>query len=83
MPCLVLWQSTKLLYVFVQSLSRVQLFAIPMNCSTSGFLSFTISQSLLRFMSTELVMPSNHLSLSHPPPFSSFPLLSQHQGIFQ
>ena len=29
MPCLLLWQSTKLLYVFVQSLSRVQLFAIP------------------------------------------------------
>ena len=31
-----------------------------------AFLSFTISQSLLRFMSTELVMPSNHLTLCHP-----------------
>ena len=32
----------------------------------SGFLSFTISQSLLKLMSPELVMPSNHLILCHP-----------------
>ena len=31
-----------------------------------GFLSFTISQSLLKLMSMELVMPSNHLILCHP-----------------
>ena len=31
-----------------------------------GFLSFTISQSLLKLMSIELVMPSNHLILYHP-----------------
>ena len=31
------------------------------NCSTSSFLFFTISQSLLKLMSTESVMPSNHL----------------------
>ena len=35
-------------------------------------LSFTISQSLLKLMSSELVMPSNHLLLCHPP-FSFYP----------
>ena len=35
----------------------------PMNCSTPGF---TISQSLLKLMSIESVMPSNHLMLCHP-----------------
>ena len=34
----------------------------PRHCSTPGF---TISWSLLRFMSTELEMPSNHLILCH------------------
>ena len=38
----------------------------PMDCARQASLSFTISQSLLRFMSTELVMPSNHLVLCHP-----------------
>ena len=33
----------------------------PMDCSTSGSLSSSISWSLLKFMSTEVVMPSNHL----------------------
>ena len=37
-----------------------------MDCSMPGFLSFTISQSLLKLMSIELVMPSNHLILYHP-----------------
>ena len=36
------------------------------NCSTSGFLSFTISWSLLKLTSIELVMPSNHLIVCHP-----------------
>ena len=35
----------------------------PMDCSTPGFLSFTISQSLLKLMSIESVMPSNRLIL--------------------
>ena len=48
----------------VQSLSRVQLFSTPWTAAHQASLSFTISQSLLRFMSTELVMPSNHLILS-------------------
>ena len=37
-----------------------------MDCSTLGFLSFTISQSLLKLMFIDSVMPSNHLILSHP-----------------
>ena len=37
-----------------------------MDCSTPGFLSFTISQSLLKLLSIESVMPSNHLILSCP-----------------
>jgi len=35
----------------------------PVSCSTRGSLSFTISQSLLKLMSSESVMPSNHLIL--------------------
>ena len=38
----------------------------PMDCSMQAPLPFTISWSLLKFMSIELVMPSNHLSLCHP-----------------
>ena len=38
-------------------------FCDPMECSTPGLPSFTISQSLLKFMSIALVMPSNHLIL--------------------
>ena len=38
----------------------------PMDCSMPGFPVFTTSQSLLKLMSIELVMPSNHLILCHP-----------------
>ena len=38
----------------------------PMDCSMPGFLSMTNSWSLLRFMSIESVMPSNHLIHCHP-----------------
>ena len=38
----------------------------PMDCSMPGFLSFTISQSLLKLMSIESMMPSNHLILCRP-----------------
>ena len=37
-----------------------------MDCSMPGFLSFTISQSLLKLMYIELVMPSNHLIVFRP-----------------
>ena len=42
--------------------SHVQLFCDPMNCSPcQAFLSYTVSQSLLKFMFTESVILSNHL----------------------
>ena len=58
----------------VQSLSRVRLLALPWTAAHQASLSFTISLSLLKLMSIESVMPSNHLILCHPllPP-SVFP----------
>ena len=58
----------------VQSLSRVRLFVTPWTAACQASLSITNSWSLLKLMSIELVMPSNHLILCHPllPP-SSFP----------
>jgi len=50
----------------VQCLCWVQLFAIPWTAACQAFWSFTISQSLLKLVSIELVMPSNHLILCHP-----------------
>ena len=47
----------------VQSLSCVQIFATPWTAAHQASLSFTNSQSLLKLMSIELVMPSNHLIL--------------------
>ena len=44
----------------------VWLFVIPWTTAHQASLSFTISWSLLKLMSTELVMPSNHLILCHP-----------------
>ena len=50
----------------VQLLSCVRLFAIPWAAACQAFLSITNSQSLLKLMSIELVLPSNHLILCHP-----------------
>ena len=50
----------------VQALSHVQLFVTPWTVAHQASLSFNISQSLLKLMSIELVMPSNHLILCHP-----------------
>ena len=50
----------------VQSLSCVQLFASPWTAACQASLSITNSQSLLKLMSIELVMPSNHLILCRP-----------------
>ena len=49
----------------VQLLSRVRLFAAPWTAALQASLSITNSHSLLKFMSTESVMPSNHLTLCH------------------
>ena len=48
------------------SLSLVQLFATPWTAAHQASLSLTNSQSLLKLMSTESVMPSNNLVLCHP-----------------
>ena len=50
----------------VQSLSRVWLFATPWIAARQASLSITNSQRLLKPMSIELVMPSNHLILCRP-----------------
>ena len=50
----------------VQSLSRVPLFATPWILARQASLSIANSQSLLKLMSIESVMPSNHLILWHP-----------------
>ena len=49
----------------LQSLSHVQLFVTPWTAARQASLSITISQSLLKLMSIESVMPSNHLILCH------------------
>ena len=51
--------------VIVQSLSCDQLFATTGTAAHQASLSFTISLGLLRFMSIESVMLSNHLTLCH------------------
>ena len=53
-------------FVVVQSLKRVRLFATPWTVPRQASQSFTIFWSLLKLISIELVMPSNHLILCHP-----------------
>ena len=52
--------------ISVQLLSHVRLFATPWTAAHQPSLSCSISWSLLKLMSIELVMPSNHLILCHP-----------------
>ena len=52
--------------VVVQRLSPIRLFVTLWTAAHQAFLSFTISCSLLKFMSTESMMLSNHLILCHP-----------------
>ena len=56
------------MYIFssVQLLSRVPLFATPWTAAGQASLSITNSRSLLKLVSIELVMPSNHLILCRP-----------------
>jgi len=51
----------------VQSLSHIQLFVTPQTAAHHASLSITNSQTLLKLMSIESVMPSNHFILCHPP----------------
>ena len=59
----------------IQSLSRVPLFVIPWTAAHQASLSFILSWSLLKLMSIELMMPSNHFILCCPLPLlpSIFP----------
>ena len=50
----------------VQSLSSVQVFAVPWTAARQASLSITNSRSLLKLMSIGSVMPSNHLILCRP-----------------
>ena len=52
--------------VVVQLLSCVRLFVTPWTAACQAPLSFTVSQNLLKFVSIELVMLSNHFILFHP-----------------
>ena len=54
------------LYQSVQLLSRDQFFVTPWTAAHQASLSITNSQSLLKLISIELVMPSNHFILSCP-----------------
>ena len=58
--------SRNILLSVVQLLRLVQHFVTPWTAARQASLSFTISQSLLKHMSIELVMPSNHLILCCP-----------------
>ena len=70
LPCLSFWKqcSSELgMYVAVVQLrTRVPLFVTPWSAACQVSLSFTISQSLPKFMYIALVTPSSHLILCHP-----------------
>ena len=62
-------------------LSHVQLFETPWTAAYQASPSFTVSWNLLKLMSIELVMPSNHLILCHL--LLLLPSIFHHQGLFQ
>ena len=64
----------------VESLSCARLFATPWTVARQASISVTNYRSLLKLMSIESVMPSNHLILSFPSPTFN---PSQHQGLFR
>ena len=64
---MVIFEFNNVIYIYCCSVAKSCLtLCDPMDCSTPGFPVFTISQSLLILMSTESVMPSNHLILCRP-----------------
>ena len=77
-----------------QLLSCVQLFATPWTAAFQASLSITNSWNVLKLVSIQLLMPSNHITLYYPPLLPSlFPSirvffndafnLSQHRGLFK
>ena len=77
-----LYVTVYIFVVVVQSLSCVWLFVTPWTAAYQASLSFTVSQSLLKLLSIESMMPSNDLILCHPPSPPALNL-SQHHGLFQ
>ena len=63
---LILWLLSFFMFSSVQSLSHVRLFVIPWTAARQASLSITNSQSSLKLMSIESVMPSSHLILCRP-----------------
>ena len=61
-----IWIQVSVQFSSFQPLSPVRLFATPWAAVNQASLSITNSQSLPKLMSTESVMPSNHLILCHP-----------------
>ena len=70
LACLIIHSSShrapQRVVAIVQSLSCVRIFVTPWTAAHQASPSFIICRSLLRFMSVELVMPSNHLILCCP-----------------
>ena len=60
------WEKEVISINSVQSLSCVRLFVTPWTAACQASLSITNSRSLLKLISIELVIPSNHLILCHP-----------------
>ena len=84
------WQFLKKLKIELPSCcsvaNHIQLFSSPWTAAWHTSLSFTISQSLVKFMSIELVMLSNHLILCHnfllwPSIFSSIRVFSNESAL--
>ena len=65
-PCNFYWKFRLIGFSSVQLLSHVPLFATPRIAARQASLSITNSQSSLRLMSIESVMPSSHLNLCRP-----------------
>ena len=76
------WSWLDFTYSVVQSLNHVLLFASPWTAAHQASLSFTISHSLFKLVSIELVMLFKHLSHPLSPPSPPALSLSQHQGLF-
>ena len=70
-PCSLGWKVQRVKGIFffffpVLSLSRVQLFGTPQTAACQASLCYTVSHSLVKLMSIESVMPSNHVIRCHP-----------------
>ena len=83
--CYVAWGLWVFICIFIQfsqfSHSVMSILCDPKDCSMPGLPVHHLLPELLKLMSTESVMPSNHLILSSPSP-PAFNLC-QHQGLFQ